>query len=397
MKLDRIVKRLFFVGMVMLMTVAVASCNMPSLDLTDELATLEPIPTDTPETVQATESPTEIPSETPTVENTPTQSAPSGPTMTPLAPPFAPQVPLSEDGQWLIYRAGEDHSRNSTLYIVNPDGSGRKPLSAGIGQDFEVEVKPSGDRFAYILPGSTQVDRVPHLVVRRIPDGEIETDIPLISEDVWEVLSEQEDLSDQILSALSGPDAFEWSPHVGGHYLAFAAALDKPKLDLYRFDTWSDNIRPLTTGPNHRFQPTWSPDGQWILHLEVEAFGEGGQWDVGSMSAVSFDGSDAKELYDTKGNRHTLVRWLSDTAFLVTEVSSSGPRNLMRAKMNGSTPDVLYHGAISMLSDTNFDDLQTAVAFCLQQDQGSAGVYFYFFESGETELVLPGPCRSVAW
>jgi hypothetical protein len=270
-------------------------------------------------------------------------------------------------------------------------------LRPGISQDFEVEVKPSGDRFVYILPGSAQADRVPHLIVRRIPDGAIETDIPLISEDVWEALSGQEELTGQILAVLSGPDAFEWSPHVGGHYLAFAAALDKPKLDLYRFDTWSDNIRPLTTGLNHRFQPFWTPDGQWVLHLEVEDFGEGGLWEVQSMSAVSFDGSDTKELYDTKGNRHTLIKWLSETTFVVTETTGSGPRNLMRAKTNGTSPDVLYQGAIPALGETNFDDLQTVIAFCLTQEQGSPGVYFYFFEDGETELVLPGACRSVGW
>jgi hypothetical protein len=397
MKLDRIAQRLLLIGVGILFVVVSASCNMPSLDFTDDLATLAPTPTWTPESEQATEVPTEKPSETAKPEDTSTPSAPRGPTMTPLAPAFAPQVPLSDEGPWLIYRAGEGHSQSSTLFIINSDGSGRRPLSSGISQDFDGEVNPSGDRFAYILPGSAQADRVPHLVVRRIPEGEIETDIPLISEDVWETLAGQGELIDQILAALSGPEAFEWSPHVGGHYLAFAAALDKPKLNLYRFDTWSNNIRPLTEGPNHRYQPFWSPDGQWILHLEVEEFGEGGLWEVESMSAVSFDGSDSKGLYDTKGNRHRPIMWLSDTTFLVTESSSSGPRNLMRAKTNGSSPDVLYQGALPVLDETSIDDLQTVVAFCLRQDQGSPGIYFYYFEDGETDLVLPGVCRSVAW
>jgi len=394
MKPDRIAKRLLIIGVGVLCVLATASCNMPSLDVTDDLATLDPTSTATPKAEKATESPTEMSSETPELADTPTPSVSHGPTMTPLAPPFAPQVPLSEEGPWLVYRGD---SQSSTLFIVNDDGSGRRPLSSGIVQDFEVEVKPSGDRFAYILPGSDNADRVPHLIIRRIPGGEIETDIPLISEDVRETLSNQDDLIDQILTALSGPNAFEWSPHVGGHYLAFAAALDNPKLDLYRFDTWSNNIRPLTTGPNHRYQPFWSPDGQWILHLEVEDFGDGDVWSVEAMSAVSFDGSDNKELYETGGNRHKLIRWLNDTAFLVTEISSSGPMNIMLAKTNGSSPETLYAGPIADPGEMSFDDLQTVVAFCLMQDQGPPGVYFYYFEDGESELVLPGTCRSVEW
>jgi hypothetical protein len=397
MKLDRIAQRLFFIGVGLLIVMASASCNMPSLDITDDLATLEPTSTTTPKIEQSTDSPTEFPSETPELADTPTPSQPLGPTMTPLAPPFAPQVPLSEEGQWLVYRAGEGHSQGSTLFVVNTDGSGRRPLSSGIAQEFEVEVKPSGDRFAYILPGSANADRVPRLMVRRIPDGEIETDIALISEDVWQTLSNQEDLTEEILTALSGPDAFEWSPHVGGHYLAFSAALDNPKLDLYRFDTWSNNIRPLTSGPNHRYQPFWTPDGQWVLHLEIETFGNGEGWSVEAMSAVSFDGSDGKELYESHGNRHKLIKWLSDTTFLVTEITSSGPRNILRAKTNGSSPEVLYTGPIEELDETSLDDLETVLAFCLSQDQGSPGVNFYFFEDVESELVLPGSCRSVAW
>jgi len=394
MKRDRIVKGLLLIGVGVFYVLASASCNMPSLNLTDDLATLEPTSTATPEVEQATETPAEMPSETPELADTPTPSISHGPTMTPLAPPFAPLAPLSEEGPWLVYWGD---SQSSTLFIANDDGSGRRPLGSDMVQDFDVEVKPSGDRFAYILPGLDNTDRVPHLVVRRIPSGEIETDIPLISEDVWETLSNQDDLMDQILAALSGPDAFEWSPHVGGHYLAFSAALDYPKLDLYRFDTWSNNIRPLTTGPNHRYQPFWSPDGQWVLHLEVEDFGNGGAWSVESMSAVSFDGSDSKELYVIGGNRHKLIKWLNDTTFLVTENSSSGPRKLMRAKTSGSSLEILYTGPIEDLDETSFDDLQTVVAFCLRQDQGTPGVYFYYFEDGESELVLQGACRSVAW
>jgi hypothetical protein len=380
-----------------ILVVVLSSCNMPSLNLAEDLETPLVTSTSTEEIRQETETPTFTPTETlePTV--TPTEVVPQGPTMTPLAVPSVPRGSLSEEGPWLSYIAGGELTQSESLFIVNEDGSGRSLLAMGLSSSTQIEVKPSGDRFAYILPGLESADRIPHLIVRRIPDGEIETDIALISEEVWEMLSDQESLAEQILKALSGADAFEWSPHVGGHYLAFAAALDNPKLDLYRFDTWSNNIRPLTSGPNHRYQPHWSPTGEWIIHLEVEQFGDDGNWNVAAMSAVSFDGSESKRLYEIGGNRQVLVRWLDDTSFLVSEISDSGPRDLLRAKLSGGTPDRIYQGPVADPDEISFDDLQTAAAFCLGGDRGTAGVYFFFLDEGVSDLVLAGPCRSVEW
>jgi hypothetical protein len=376
----------------------VSGCNMPSLDLASDLATSTASNTPTEEVILETEPPTVAPSDTETPEPSvaPTEVIPQGPTMTPLSVPLAPRGSLSEEGPWLLYEGVGELTQSTSLYIVNDDGSGRSPFFVGSFPSLQVEMKPDGDRFAYILPGSESADQVPHLIVRRVPAGEIEVDIPLISEDVWESLAEQEALADQILSALSGVDAFEWSPSLGGHYLAFAAALDNPKLDLYRFDTWTDNIRPLTSGLNHRYQPYWSPGGEWILHLEVEKFGEGGEWDVAAMSMASFDGSESKQLYEV-GSRQVLIRWLDETRFLLSRISASGPRDLLRAKTSRSAPQTLYEGPIVNPSEISFDDLQTVAAFCLRDDNGASGVYFYYFDEGVSELVFSGPCRSVEW
>jgi hypothetical protein len=375
----------------------ISSCNMPSLNLAEDLATPLATSTATEEIVLETEIPTSAPTETlePTV--VPTDVMPQGPTMTPLAVPSAPQGSLSEEGPWLLYTAGSELSQGEALFIVNEDGSGRRPFQVGLFPSLQVEVNPTGDRLAYIVPGSESVDEVPHLIICRVPSGEDEIDIPLISEEVWEVLSEQGTLADQILMALSGVDAFEWSPHVGGHYLAFAAALETPKLDLYRFDTWSNNIRPLTSGAHHRYQPHWSPGGEWILHLEVERFGDGKEWDVVAMAAVSFDGSESKQLYGIGGDRQVLVDWLDETHFLVSRISSSGPRDLLRAKISKAAPDVIYEGPVADPAEMSLDDLKTVVAFCLQGDRGTAGVYFFNFDAGVLDPVLPGACRSVEW
>jgi len=388
---------LFSIIMFGVLLILMSSCNMPSLNLAEDLATPVVTSTATEEIIQETEIPTLAPTETSEPTVAPTEVIPQGPTMTPLAVPIAQQGLPSEEGPWLLYTARGELSHSASMFVVNEDGSGRTPMAAGLFPSLQIEIKPSGDRFAYVLPGSESADQVPHLIIRRIPGGEIETDIALISEDVWEILSEQESLAEPILSALNGVDAFEWSPHVGGHYLAFAAALDTPKLDLFRFDTWSNNIRPLTTGPNHRYQPFWSPSGEWILHLEVERFGNGEGWDVAAMSAVSFDGSESKHLYDIGGDRQVLVKWLDDTTFLLSEMSGSGARDLLRAKLSGGKPSAIYQGPVADPAEMSFDDLQTVVAFCLRDEGVTPGVYLFNFDEGTSDLVLTGSCRSVEW
>ncbi|OGO16313.1 MAG: hypothetical protein A2Z14_12350 [Chloroflexi bacterium RBG_16_48_8] len=396
MNSERSLKILSLIG-VGIILLLVSGCNMPSLNLTEDLATPVATATATEEIALETEIATQMPSETPEPVVTPTGVIPQGPTMTPLAVPVSPRGSLSDEGPWLLYRAGSELSQNATLFIVNEDGSGRSPVGLDSFPSSGVKVNPSGDRIAYIMPASESTDQVPHLMVRRVPDGEIEMDLPLISEEVWETLSTQDDLAEQILMALSGANAFEWSPHVGGHYLAFVAALDSPKLDLYRFDTWSDNIRPLTTGPYHHHQPVWSPSGEWILYLEIERLGDSAEWDAVAMSAVSFDGSVSKRLYEIGGNRQALVKWLNDTNFFVSEISDAGPRNLIGATISAGSPKVIYEGPVADPGEMSFDDLQTVVAFCLQEDEATAGVYFFNFDEGVPDLVLPGACRSVEW
>jgi hypothetical protein len=386
-----------FIIPVGVMLMVLSSCNMPSLNLAEDLATPSSTSTATEEVARETVSPTTPPTETTEPTAASTEVIPQGPTMTPLAVPLARQGLPSEEGPWLLFTAGGELSQSANLFIVNADGSGRNPLAVGLFPSLQIEINPGGDRFAYVMPASKSPDQIPHLIIRRIPGGELETDIALISEDMWQILSEQETLRDQILTALNGVDAFEWSPHVGGHYLAFSAALDNPKLDLYRFDTWSNNIRPLTAGPNHRTQPFWSPDGEWILHLEVENFGDGEDWDVAAMSAVSFDGSDSRRLYDIGGNRQVLVRWMNDNTFLVSEISSSGPRDLLRAKLGGGVPSAMYQGPVVDPAKMSFDDLQTVVAFCLRDEGVAQGVYFFNIAEAVSDLVQPGLCRSVEW
>jgi WD40 repeat protein len=54
-----------------------------------------------------------------------------------------------------------------------------------------------------------------------------------------------------------------WSPN--GRYLAFAGQMHGLSSDLYRYDTVSQTILQLSTGPQEILWMSWSPDGNWIV------------------------------------------------------------------------------------------------------------------------------------
>lgn len=397
-------KRLSPMKVCLILVLVTLSCNLLSPDRTEEPADLEVTSTATMTTETQTLSPTEPMVASPEPSATVTMEVVQGPTMIPFAPHADPQTPLTKEGPWLVYIAGPDPGspgQGIGALIVNVDGSGRSRMANGLFPSSIGISSPSEDRFAYILQASDTDDQVPHLIVRRVPGGEAEKDVSLISREVLETVSGQEGLHDQIMMAVSGVDSFAWSPQ--GHYLAFTAALNGPHADLYRFDTWSNNIRRLTEGPYHAYQPVWSPDGDWIIYQQVESFGDGEEWQVVSMAAVDFDGTIAKHLYLTGGIRQSIVQWLDNRHFIVCELTNSGARNLMKAGDADTTPRALYQGPISDPAGVSFDDLLSVAAFVLREediraeDGLQAGIYFYGLDEGDWDLVLPGTWRSVEW
>ncbi len=400
MELNWYRKKFLLASVVLGLFLASVSCNMPSLDFASEINNQDGTMTatagaETPTiTVEATA--TMIPE--PTATQTP---IPSGPTMTPFAPSADRWVSLSDEGPWLVFKARKElngPSSLASLFISNVDGSGRKLLGPGSIPSSEVVVSPTGDRFAYILRDE---DGEPHLVIRMVPSGEIETDIALISPEVIEAISEQDELEDQILQAVGGVDSLAWSPH--GHYLAFIAALDGTNTDVNRFDTWSNNITRLTSNSMNAYFPSWSPDGEWVLHLKGESIGGLAEVNIAGMWVVSPDGSSSKRLYDPGGEVDFVVTWLDDASFLASRETSFGPQDLMRIKLDGSRPRDIYTGAFAYPERVSFDDLMSAVAFNIRSTDPSvaagtpAGIYLAALDDGIAELILPGDWRSVEW
>ena len=101
-----------------------------------------------------------------------------------------------------------------------------------------------------------------------------------------------------------------WSPD--GRYLAFAGAIDGPSADVYVYDGLTNEVRRLTSGPNHAMDLVWSPDSRWILHREVTRFGHG-CYEV-AMWAAAADGSQVRRLFDSRCG--DLAGWINDSSFI---------------------------------------------------------------------------------
>ena len=68
--------------------------------------------------------------------------------------------------------------------------------------------------------------------------------------------------------AIAQYDSIAWQPGEG-RFLAFIGSMNGPTADLYVYDTQTEEITQLTDGNSQAINPTWSPDGEYILHFGV--------------------------------------------------------------------------------------------------------------------------------
>jgi hypothetical protein len=237
-----------------------------------------------------------------------------------LTEPSATPLPtsLNPDGPYILFEG------NGGIWLANPDGSvPTRVFDQGLGspfRDLHHALSPTGDRLALIRTTDSGAD----LEIVHLPDGEVETVIHL---------AERPEPVDQLtleglaFHAISNYEMVAWQPG-DGRLLAFAGAMDGPTADLYLYDTETQAITRLTDGPSQALAPTWSPDGEYVLHF-------GGSW-VQPLGGALIgynrpDGSWAVRLEDGavltqpgKDYRETnFLGWIDDGHYLISHADQA--------------------------------------------------------------------------
>jgi hypothetical protein len=232
-------------------------------------------------------------------------------------------VPLNESGPWLTDRTDGD------LILMNFDGTGLTQMTIDPGPHWSggssiSTISASGNWLALTTGYRPESNGAPPpdnlaILLLQFPPEKFTREIPVLSPELSLQVKQETNWfqNDFLYPLLNTP--IQWSPD--GRYLAFVAALDGPSSDLYVYDTAMDQIRRLTNGPNQAWLMGWSPDSQWILHIEAIGF----LYDHGStigepittaVWVASPDGGQIKKVHDVDDEIPELQGWLSPTVYV---------------------------------------------------------------------------------
>ena len=152
----------------------------------------------------------------------------------------------------------------ASLFIVKPDGSGRRRVSTRIRHLFGPTWAPDGSAIAFLRLGyALYVIDVRTNRVRRLE------------------------------ATSSADDAPAWSPD-GDSILLQRQMPTATNLELYLIDPAGKRVRRLTRDPLQQITPAWSPDGSRVAFAEQH---KNGKWVISTMR---LDGSERSLLTDSR-------------------------------------------------------------------------------------------------
>lgn len=285
-------KALFFSFLVILTGVLTSSCG-PSP--TEALA-----PSDTLQTLM---QPTEVP---PTVVIDIQPSTDATQPSIDIEPP--PPTSLNPTGPYIYFRS-EDR-----IWISNPDGTFLKLIAEDVADRIYInEISPDGKALLAITKVGDEIS----LMEYSIPDGKA-TKIDLLL--TYTESDAMQSAGDKTLAfmALRNYPIVAWQPGTG-RYIAYSAVKDNLTTDLFLYDHETGESAQLFSGASHTIMPSWSPDGQYILHYGVN-------WSQPFGGAIGpyndFHGAFATHLTDgatiaqPEAERVNFVGWLDSGEYI---------------------------------------------------------------------------------
>lgn len=286
--------------------------------------------------------PAEIQQKTPT-------SAPAVPTEAP-APPLPTEKPaeraaLSEKGPWLLIPATEG------LWVANDDGSALTQITTTPVMSpahLQKGIAPDG-YFAFVTAESYETLENLSLMLLKLPEGSLETITPLIP--TGAKMPEAPEICEpgfEAMRALTIGDSLEWSPD--GKTLAYIALTPGGTADLYTYSMETGKITQLSDGSSQAFEPSWSPDGRYILQYGASCFGTGAGFAMTGAWASAADGSDTKKLYTftvQETEYEYVVGWYPPATALMASAFGCQTSNLRTKDILSGKETTIYSGCAS--------------------------------------------------
>jgi Tol biopolymer transport system component len=200
----------------------------------------------------------------------------------------------SPDGRRMLFLSDDD------LYVMNADGSGRTLVTAGQPEVFSYRWSPDGRRIAFTYSG--------------LVDGDF-------FEDLWVM---QADGSNQIKLAANGGTP-SWSPD--GRRIAYEGG---GQIRIVTADGLSD-VR-VTNQPFRAFDPAWSPDGTQIAFVTtIEVLPD--RPAPKHIFLIRPDGTGSVDLSQTRGDDESPT-WSPDGSKIAFEIAEEGNLGSEVAVMN---------------------------------------------------------------
>ncbi len=298
-------KKKLTVIMAVLILIVMAACNLPGRSAETDEPRLQP--TEKPEKTKVS------PDFTPTSAEPTAAAATAEPTIEPIPDSLHP------DGPYLLF------SGRTGVWISNPDGSFLTQITnveMGL-RDLRNAVSPDGKEMVLVVETEEGIE----LRIISIPDGGSKKVAQLSDLGMDEASMTPEESKSAAALSILYYEAAAWSPG-DGRYLAFVGAMDGNSSDLYVYDTQTEEIKQLTTGPSQAIIPIWSPDGRYIYHFGVSWVPPFGGALVGY---TRMDGAYAVRLADgeiidqpkPKNSHFAFVGWQNATHYIMYDADDA--------------------------------------------------------------------------